>query len=40
MAVAVGESAPAFALRDENDEQVHLPEGSAPLVLVFYRCDW
>jgi peroxiredoxin len=40
MAAAAGESAPAFTLPDENGEQVRLPSGSAPLVLVFYRGDW
>lgn len=40
MAVAAGDSAPPFALPDENGEQVRLPSASVPLVLVFYRGDW
>ena len=40
MAVAVGDSAPAFTLPNENGAEVRLPAGPAPLVLVFYRGDW
>jgi peroxiredoxin len=40
MAVGVGDPAPAFTLPDERCEQVRLPGGATPLVLVFYRGDW
>jgi peroxiredoxin len=39
--LAVGSAAPAFALRDANNEVVSLEEFRGnPLVLVFYPLDW
>lgn len=42
MAIAVGQPAPDFALKDQNQKEVHLSDftGKKNVVLVFYPLDW
>jgi len=42
MAIAVGQSAPDFALKDQYDKEVKLSDfaGKRNVVLVFYPLDW
>ncbi len=42
MAIAVGQAAPDFALKDQNQKEVKLSEfaGKKNVVLVFYPLDW
>jgi peroxiredoxin len=42
MAVSVGQSAPEFALKDQNQQEVKLADyrGKKNVVLVFYPLDW
>jgi mycoredoxin-dependent peroxiredoxin len=42
MAIAVGQTAPAFSLKDQYDQDVKLSDfvGKKNVVLVFYPLDW
>jgi peroxiredoxin len=42
MAIAVGQAAPDFALKDQDQKEVKLSEfrGKSNVVLVFYPLDW
>ena len=42
MAIAVGQPAPEFTLKDQNQREVHLSDftGKKNVVLVFYPLDW
>jgi peroxiredoxin len=42
MAVSVGQSAPEFALKDQNQQEVKLADyrGKKNVVLIFYPLDW
>ncbi len=42
MSIAVGQSAPEFALKDQNQQEVKLADfrGKKNVVLVFYPLDW
>jgi mycoredoxin-dependent peroxiredoxin len=42
MAVAVGQMAPEFALKDQSMKEVKLADfrGKKPVVLIFYPLDW
>lgn len=42
MPIAVGESAPEFALKDQNQKEVKLSDfkGKQNVVIVFYPLDW
>jgi peroxiredoxin len=40
VAIAKGETAPAFVLPDEKGKPVNVPGEASVTVLVFYRGDW
>ena len=42
MAIAVGQTAPDFLLKDQNQKEVKLSDfaGKKNVVLVFYPLDW
>jgi len=42
MAIAVGQAAPDFSLKDQNQKEVKLSDfaGQKNVVLIFYPLDW